>query len=324
MTRTATPRVRLARLSVGVFVVAGSVAVAASTRGATPQMHHGSKARIVAAPRYPIAPTTASNRRAAALDARRLLAYVVPPAGSGLRSSGTGSGSHVHLLIEAFASAVAYRTWVVAADPGSVLSFVQDHLPAGAKIVGTGSSSSDSLQSVTYSWPSVDGVLYLRWLEIQVSTRAGGGTRLYAESQSQWIVTRTRAEQIPRGVRDVDVTSAWPGKSPFVSRRVSNRAKVRALVALFDSLDVIQPGAGSCPGMALTPSVNVAFTVGSGQPLARATVTSTANFSLPAYVYAWGCYPVGFSIRGRAQSALAGNVIAPIQRLLHVKLVRHF
>lgn len=315
----------LAKLSVGVFVVTGSVAVAASTRGATPPTHDGSKARIAAAPRYPIAPTTALNRRAAMLDARRMLAYVVPPPGSVLGSSHTGSGSHAHLLTEAFASAVAYRTWIVAANQASVLSFVQYHLPAGAKIVGTGSSPSDSLQSVTYSWPPVDGVLDVRWLEIQVSARASGGTRLYAESQSQWIVTRPKAEQIPVGVREVNVTSAWPRKSPFVSRRVSNRAKVRALVALFDSLDVIQPGAGSCPGMTLAPIVTVAFTSGeTGQPLARATVSSTANFSLPADVYGLGCYPVGFSVRGRSESALAGNVIAPIQRLLHVKLARRF
>jgi hypothetical protein len=44
-------------------------------------------------------------------------------------------------------------------------------------------------------------------------------------------------------VRDVEVTDAWPGKRPFLSYRVSDRATVRALVARFDALAIVQPGA---------------------------------------------------------------------------------
>src|SRR5580693_1360806 len=65
---------------------------------------------------------TASNRQAAIRDAKALLAGVVPPAGAVLQSSGTEIGPRASLLTTAFASAVAYNTWTVPADPASVLS----------------------------------------------------------------------------------------------------------------------------------------------------------------------------------------------------------
>jgi hypothetical protein len=166
-------------------------------------------------------PTTASNRRAAVLDAKELLAGVVPPAGAVLRSSGTGTGTRVPLLTTAFASAVAYSTWIVPGDPASVVSFVEAHLPPGSTLVSTGSGGNPSSQSVVRSWPVVEGILDVRWLEVEVTSHAGG-TLLYAESQSQWVVTRPFGERIPPGVREVDVSSGWPGK-PQLTRRLGDR-----------------------------------------------------------------------------------------------------
>jgi hypothetical protein len=282
----------------------------------------GGNVRVATGRSHGVVATTASNRRAAVLDAKRLLAGVLPPAGAVLQSSGTAMGSHAHLLTVAFASAVAYRTWRAPDDPASVLSFVEAHLLAGSKLVSIGSGGPSPIShSVIRSWPPVDGVLDVRWLEIEVTSRAGGGTVLYAESQSQWVVTRPLGERIPAGVREVDVTSSWPGKPPFLSRRVTNRAKVRTLVALFDSLGIVQPGAISCPSETITPIVAVGFRVaGTGRPVARASVSSVASFSWPANVPGWACFPITFSVHGRNRSPLAGNVITPIQRLLHVKL----
>ncbi len=266
--------------------------------------------------------TTASNKRTAVLDAKQLLLGVVAPSGAVVESNGTAIGRQAQLLTEAFASATAYSTWTVPDDPASVLSFVEAHLPPGSTLVGRGTSGpSPSTRSVIRSWPPVDGVLGVRWLEVAVTSRASGGTLLYAESQSQWVVARSPAESVPAGVREVDVTSGWPGKAPFLSRPVKDRAKVRRLVALFDSLGIVQPGAISCPAELIKPIVHVAFRAGPrSRVVARASVSSTASFPWPASVPGWSCSPVSFSVLGRQASPLVGNVIAPIQRLLGLKL----
>jgi hypothetical protein len=227
---------RLRSVIAAICAVVLGVGLLTSTSGATPGPP-GSASQASTAGRHPIAPPTASNRRAAVIDAKRLLADATPPAGASPQSSGTGSGPHAHLLTSVFASAIAYRSWTISEDPASVLSDVIAHLPAGATMQSTGSSSPNPVsQFAIYSRPSINGVLDVRWLEIEVTARAAGGTLLYAESQSQWVVTRSPREHIPSGAREVDVTSAVPGRQPFVSRRVLSRAKVGALVALFNSL----------------------------------------------------------------------------------------
>jgi hypothetical protein len=296
--------------------------VAATTSGAASR---SGVARQASKGPYAPPPTTASNRRIAINDASQLLAGVVAPGGAVRQSSGTGIGAHAPLVTEALASAIAYSSWTVPDDPSSVLSFVEAHLPPGSSVVSTGSGGPNPMsQSVIRSWPPIQGVLDVRWLEIEVTSTAGGGTLLYAESQSQWVVTRPVSEQIPPGVGEVDVTSAWPGKPPFVSRSVTGAAKVRALVTLFDSLGIGQPDVISCPSYVPRPGVVVAFRArGSGRLLARAHVSSVARFRWPADVPGWGCFPISFNVRGRNRPELVGNVITPIEGLLHIKLGRH-
>lgn len=268
-------------------------------------------------------PTTATNRRAAVRDAKQLLAGVVPPDGAVVQSSGTAIGAHGRLITAALASAIAYRTWTVPGDPASVLSFVQSHLPPGSTVVSTGYGGSPVTQSVIRSWRPVHGVLDARWLEVAVTPRSDGDTRLYAEAQSQWVIARPQREYIPAGVREVDITDGWPGHAPFLSRRVTRRATVNKLVKLFNSLELIQPVAVNCPAASATPIVALEFrTGGTGGQIAEAKVSSAADFSWPSNVPGWACFPISFDVRGRSWTPLAGNVITPIHRLLHVKLGR--
>ncbi|MGO9499301.1 MAG: hypothetical protein ACLQA5_21700 [Solirubrobacteraceae bacterium] len=303
---------------------AGGVTAAVATAMSNPTSGSPSRAigLVAAGPPRAIGPTTASNRRAAVRDAKGLLAGVVPPVGAVLQSRGTRIGAHAPLLTTAFASAVAYSTWTVPEDPASVLSFVESHLPSGSKVVSTGSGGPNpSSQSVIRSWPSVDDVLDVRWLEIDVASGSSGGIQLHAESQSQWVITRPRDEQIPAGVREIDVTSSWPGKPPFVSRQVTNRAEVRRLVTLFDALGIVQPGAINCPEFSPNPVVDIEFRGGAtNRVVADASVSSEASFSWPPDVPGWACFPVAFTVRGRNWSPLSGNVITPIERLLRVNL----
>lgn len=269
--------------------------------------------------------TTAANRRLAIRDANTLLAGVTPPAGSTVRASGKGVGLHARLLTTAFASAVAYRTWKAPGNASSVLSFVEAHLPKGSKVFSSGAGGpSPTFQSVTLAWPPVKGRLEVRWLQIDVTSAGSNKTLLHAESQSQWLVVRLANELIPAGVREVDVTRAWPGKPPLLSRSVTNRNKVHSLVALFNSLGVIQPGTTSCPGETLSPVVTVEFRRASTDtPVAAASVSAAADYSWPAGVPGWACYPIGFTVRGHSRTPLVGNVITPIERLLGVRLAYH-
>lgn len=297
---------------------ASAVALAASTSGTTSHPSRVDGAHLA----RQAASTTASNKRAAVIDAKRLLAGVIVPAGNVVRSRGIGVGGRARLLTTASASAVAYKSWMVSEDPSAVMSFVAAHLPVGSKVVSSGSGGPNpSSQTVIYSWPAIAGVLDVRWLEVEVTERADGGTALYAESQSQWVHTRSQGQQIPAGVGQVQVTDGLPRKRPFLTHLVNDQGKVRAIVAAFDSLGRIQPGVLNCPVETNRSIVTFVFRDGaSGRTLARASVSSTANFAWSADVPGWACFPVSLNTRDHTRPALAGNIIAPIQRLLHIKL----
>ena len=270
--------------------------------------------------------TTTANRQAAIRDAAQLLAGVIPPPGAVVvsRRSAIGIQRRVPLLTTAFASALASERWSVPGQPGTVLSYVESHLPPGSKLFSTGSGGPDpSSQSVIRSSPPVTGILDSRWLEIEVAGRSNGGTDLFAESQSQWVVARPARERIPAGVTEVDVTEGLPGQPPQLSRAVTAPATVERLVALFNSLGIVQPGAINCPAKTVEPIVTVAFRGAvNGRALAVATVDALADFSWPTSLPGWACFSIGFAAGGHTFDSLIGNVISPIDHLLHVHLER--
>jgi hypothetical protein len=268
--------------------------------------------------------TTKANRQAAIRDSGRLLAGVVPPRGSVVlsRHHAIGLQRRVPLLTTVFASAVASERWSVPGDPDAVLSYVESHLRPGSNVVSTGSGGPDpSSQSVIRAWSPVSGILDVRWLEIEVTGPSSGATVLSAEAQSQWVVVRPLRERVPAGVTEVDVTKGLPGQPPLLSLRVTPLGTVRRLVALFDSRGIVQPGAISCPGETAHPVVTVRFRAAADGPaLASATVDPAADFSWPDSVPGWACFSIGFVAGGHRFAPLIGNVISPIDHLLHVRL----
>jgi hypothetical protein len=271
-----------------------------------------------------IDPATRAHRRAAIRDARHLLAGVVAPPGAVEKSSGTGVGPSAHLITEALDSAVARRSWTVAEDLSSVLSFVTSHLPPGSRPDGTEGGSSPPSLAVIRTWPPIAGVLGGRWLQIQATSLSTNRTLLSVVAQSEWIAVRPASERIPAGVRVIDITSGVPGKRPFLSRTVTSQEHVRFLIHLFDFLPIVQPGVINCPEESTNqPVVTVTFRDGkASQPAARARVSSAANVRWPETSGAWACLAVQFTVLGGRQPALAGNVIGPLQRLLNVNLAK--
>ena len=118
----------------------------------------------------------------------------------------------------------------------------------------------------------------------------------------------------------MDITDGWPGHRPFLSRHVTGRANVHRLVALFNSLGIVQPVGINCPAERVAPVVEIGFRAGA--MVAQAKVSSMANFSWPPTVPGWECFPIAFSVHGRSSTPLVGNVITPLHRLLGVKLRR--
>jgi len=269
--------------------------------------------------------STRAHRRAAIRDAQRLLGGVVAPLGAVVDSSSSGIGPHTLLLTGALDSAVDRRSWMVPEDSSGVLSFVTAHLPPGSKVDGAGSVTGGlPLQYVDHTWASVPGVLGIRLLRIQVTSTGSDQTLLSAVAQSQWIVKRPASERIPTSVGEINVTSSAPRKQPFLSRTVTNQKHVQDLVTLFNSLPLIQPAATSCPAERTDqPVVRITFKdKTTGQPVARASADSGANFTWAPSDGAWECYAVGLDIAGRRGIAVGGNVIGPLQRLLDASLAK--
>lgn len=73
----------------------------------------------------------------------------------------------------------------------------------------------------------------------------------------------------------------------------------------------------------MEPIVTVAFrAAATGRVLASATVEAAADFSWPDSVPGWACFSIGFVAGGHRFDPLIGNVISPIDHLLHVRLER--
>jgi hypothetical protein len=317
-------RLRCAALVVTAVLAAGLVSATLIT-GASAAGRHAPRAIVQSQTGAVSDPgSTGAHRRAAVSDAATLLGYVVAPSGATVTSQGTAIGLRDgHVITGAMASAVAYRTWTVAEAPVSVLAYVQAQLPAGSKIFSTGSGGPTFSESVVRSWPSVAGVLDSRLLELQVSERPDGATTLSAVAQSQWVVVRPQGEQIPSTVRDVAITDGWPGKAPFFSRDITSRARVAKLVALLNSLGIVQPVSVNCPAETITPTVVIRFlTRPAASPVAAASVSAASDYSFSPSEPGAGCYAIAFSVHGHRGPALVGNVIAPLQQMLHVKLNR--
>ncbi len=170
--------------------------------------------------------TPAGNRRAAQRDAERLLSLPqLPPGSVRLAAEPGGDGRLLRrppegssgLLIDRF------RWWRSPRSFAAVIAFLRAHPPAGSKFSEssrTGGPGVPSNQTLGFTLPPVQGVIYSRTLLLEVVALRGGGSGVRVDAQDIWLQPRPASEQVPTGVREIDVTSALPGKRPTVSRHV--------------------------------------------------------------------------------------------------------
>jgi hypothetical protein len=285
-----------------------------------------------------------ANRRAAAHDARRLLARLqlppadatspptIPPFAQSFETSSAPARRYY---------ASAERWELTSARPEAIIAYVRRHRPAGStEDLGSGSSR-DSKTGVTsidvqFSWPEVPGRIVNRSLTVTVITPRRGHSVVLAQSQSAWYVPRPAAESVPAGVHAVAITVRLgpPATGPVVrpggtvhtsTHFVAQPAAVASLIKTFDGLPIVQPSLRplGCP-MILTGSsasqLSLAFMTGRhGRTLARAQV----------YIHrgahsgdgAGPCNPIEFSIGGRQQTALTSpTFVQQIGRLVGVAI----
>lgn len=299
-------------LHLALLAVAALVLIALVTRGGSGT---GGEARGGASgvPR-----TTASNHAVATVDARRLLADVRVPPGSTL---GTSRDGPELVGLEAASvgggrSAFASRTWLVKGSLGHALRYVEARLPPGSSVISRGSGSGPD-ESEILSWPAVPGVLIGRWLELQAYSTATH-TYLNAQAQIQWAVTRDPAEVIPADVTRIALkVTAVSGRIEQLIT-VTRPEAVRRVVALYNSLGVTQSGVEfGCQGGGGTLSVTF---LDSRDHIVAGASSADVNPPWPASVAGWLCFPITLKIHGHTYPSLSGDVVGPLQSLLHTRL----
>jgi hypothetical protein len=268
---------------------------------------------------------TVSTRRVAQRDAQKLLHLaVLPPGAVRLSAEPRGDGGLLRgpSTDAGYPHSVdRYDWWRVPAGVDSVLAFIKAHRPRGGHSSGrlaVGGPGGPRNGALMFSFPAVKRVISMRWLTFDAVALPGGSTGVRVDAQDLWIVARPASEKVPAHVREVDVTSALPGKAPFLSRRVTSAAKIHRILTLLDAMEIVQPGvAYSCPAFPGDhPVVTFDFrATAGGRLLARARLTDADVASGP-------CNPVDFSIDGHRQTPLIGSdFVKQTERLLRVNLL---
>jgi hypothetical protein len=184
--------------------------------------------------------------------------------------------------------------WRAPGQPKAVLAWEQAHL-RGRFTLGDADFGPPSWDRM-FSLPPIPGVLNVREMVVEVTSAGRGLTAIRVDAQVSWQPPRPAAEQVPSAARVVTITQL-PSLNPRDPRppapvTITNRAVVRRLAVLVDSLQLstIGPGA-SCPA---PPGGGLRLTF-------RGTVGG------PALAVAQGpaaCGTVQFSAAGKQDSAL--------------------
>jgi hypothetical protein len=196
-----------------------------------------------------------------------------------------------------------HQFWTVPGAPGDVLSWIEAHPPAGAKLMMTGAAT----RGTTSEWAGFSflaprgGGAPSELLLITVTAARGGGTALRADGQVIWERLRPAWERIPAGARTVAVSERGLNGHRSGRWTVTEPGRVKRAASLLDRLPAAQPGAVACP-VDWGPYVTLVFAAGWGERIATAVVDGS------------GCLGVKVWIRGheapglRAKPELLGQL----------------
>lgn len=259
-----------------------------------------------------------ANKAAARHDARTLVASLRLPSGATRRPERPLTVSSVGFT--------GHAKWTIGESQQAVIAYVRHHQPAGARLESSGTSTGPGISSqltLMYDWPSLGMELYGRSLSISVGALADGGSEIVATSESYWTIPRPRSEQVPSGVRAVEVTLRLGSGSlglrrPRTTTHVFTGAvTVATIVADLNSLPIVQPGIVYSCTLELSngPRLTLRFTGASGATLARVQVNVHPGKQGGS---GWNaCDPIQFWIGNKQQTALTSqSFVAKIARLI--------
>jgi hypothetical protein len=273
-------------------------------------------AGVVVATAAGSASTTQSNRRAARMDAPRLLATLQLPAGSQAASADPSRSSllgHAPTRPGTRNLVDVHGFWRVPGQPRTVLDWVESHPPAGSTRNMSGASgTSKGISTVWdgYALAPIARVESYRELVVEVAQASGSGTALRADGQVVWLIAKPSSERIPAGVTSIAITARRAGKPPVSPAPVTGSGKVRRIVAYVNSLPPAQPGAVACPNDR-GPLVELDFRAPEHRtPVAIAVADGS------------GCGLVTVRMHGHAQPSLSGGprLISWLHSALGIKL----
>ena len=171
---------------------------------------------------------TARASRAQA-DAEGLLSDLRLPEGAQLASSDPSVGQGL-TVSSVFASApgpgqaYADRFWRVPGEPQEVITWIETHVPAAARVSLFSRPPSD----VGFRFrPRPSGVTYEEQLLVAALRAEGGGTALRAQGQVVWFPVRPPSERLPSGVKLIQIVKFSRGESR-VSKTIRSLRLCRA------------------------------------------------------------------------------------------------
>ena len=183
----------------------------------------------------------------------------------------------------------AWGWWTTSLKGAEVLTYVARHLPPGARLEGS-ENGSTGMAGETFSFGSIPGVLSDRVVSITVVPLAGGGTGIRTDGEAIWLTPRPAWERIPSTVQSVTFSARGTTASGHLGRTSTSRTvtgdAARWIVSLINGLEVVQPGARSCP-IGREESVRLTFRAGDGSVLASAVEHPS------------GCASVSLTVGGR-------------------------
>jgi hypothetical protein len=212
-----------------------------------------------------VPPRAERNYRAAERDVSARLSKVPLPAGATPTAqdpaSSTGALRGAAFVTLSLALVDTHEFWRVPGEqPGTALAWFQSHLPAGAGVYGTGTSSGPGYtqSDLGLGYRAVPDRLPIRELSISLTTASGGGTAIRIDADDVYWIPRPKWERIPARVRTIDVTVQRTDPTSASSMKITAPAKIAKVVSLVNAQPQTQPYVLECP-VFVGPDVTVKF-----------------------------------------------------------------
>jgi hypothetical protein len=243
--------------------------------------------------------STVSHRALATRIARRLIAAVRIPGEVVAAPSEPETATPIDGLTRAAGPVTVERSrgWRVPRSAAAVQAFLNAHPPPGTRPAAAGSLTFVPVQQRTG--------LASASLVLTVVATGPRSSAVHADALVRWLVTRSRAERVPSGGHELEITRGPLGRAPSLVIRVTAPARIMRIRTLLDRLAPVQPGrVYHCPAQfAQVPVVSFVFRAGGAGSRVLAVATEQADVRSPTSA----CDAMHFTIGGHAQTPLLGG-----------------